>query len=68
MDAIADRKNELEDVEYIACLALRPYKIFQSEYREAFPLVSAFLQQRRAERDGQVGMGQLFAQQRGQFL
>lgn len=42
MDAIADRKDELQDVEYISCLALRPYKIFQPEYRKAFPLVSAF--------------------------
>ena len=42
MDAIADRHPELEDVEYVACLALRPYKIFNPEYRKAFPLVSAF--------------------------
>jgi acyl-CoA hydrolase len=42
MDAIADRKDELKDVEYSNCLTLRPYKIFKPEYRETFKLVFAF--------------------------
>ena len=28
-DAIADRKDELKDVEWITCLTLRPYKLFK---------------------------------------
>jgi len=43
MDAIADRKDELTDVEYFNCLTLRPYKIFQPEYRKAFTIISGFL-------------------------
>ncbi len=42
MDAIADRKDELRDVEYICALVLRPYKIFQPEYRETFTLAIGF--------------------------
>jgi 4-hydroxybutyrate CoA-transferase len=42
MDAVADRKDELKNVEYINCLTLRPYKIFQPEYREAFKLAFGF--------------------------
>ncbi|HRR40943.1 MAG TPA: acetyl-CoA hydrolase/transferase C-terminal domain-containing protein [Syntrophales bacterium] len=42
MDAIADRKDELKDVEYINCLTLRPYKIFKPEYRDAFKVVCGF--------------------------
>jgi 4-hydroxybutyrate CoA-transferase len=42
MDAIADRKDELRNVEYINCLTLRPYKIFKPEYREAFTLAFGF--------------------------
>jgi 4-hydroxybutyrate CoA-transferase len=42
MDAIADRKDELRDVEYIFALVLRPYKIFKPEYRDAFSLVCGF--------------------------
>ncbi|MDQ5984551.1 MAG: putative butyrate:acetyl-CoA coenzyme A-transferase [Syntrophus sp. SKADARSKE-3] len=42
MDAIADRKDELEDVEYTNCLVLRPYKIFKPEYRDTFKLVFGF--------------------------
>ena len=42
MDAIADRKDELSDVEYLPTLVLRPYKIFQPEYRSVFTLLSGF--------------------------
>jgi len=42
MDAIADRKAELKDVDYNFALVLRPYKIFQPEYRDTFNLVPAF--------------------------
>jgi 4-hydroxybutyrate CoA-transferase len=42
MDAIADRKDELEDVSYFSCLTLRPYKIFQPEYRKTFTLLAGF--------------------------
>jgi 4-hydroxybutyrate CoA-transferase len=42
MDAVADRKGELKDVEYDFALILRPYKIFQPEYRDSFKLVCAF--------------------------
>lgn len=42
MDAIADRKDELHDVEYFSCLTMRPYKIYQPEYRQAFTLASGF--------------------------
>ena len=42
MDAIADRVDELKDVEYINCLTLRPYKIFKPEYRKTFTLVFGF--------------------------
>lgn len=43
MDAIADRANELENVEYYSCLTMRPYKIFKPEYRKTFILESGFL-------------------------
>ncbi len=39
MDAIADRKDELKDVEFFSVYTLWPYKIFQPEYREAFKLI-----------------------------
>lgn len=42
MDAVADRKDELRDVEYINCLTVRPYKIFQPEYRDTFKLAFGF--------------------------
>ncbi|HEU20688.1 MAG TPA: hypothetical protein ENO00_15130, partial [Deltaproteobacteria bacterium] len=42
MDAIADRKDELNDVDYNFALVLRPYKIFQPEYRDTFTLIPAF--------------------------
>ncbi len=41
-DAIADRKDELKDVEWITCLTLRPYKLFKPEYRDTFYFVSGF--------------------------
>ncbi len=43
MDAIADRKDELKDVEFNALLTLRPYKIFKPEYRGAFRINAGFL-------------------------
>jgi len=42
MDAIADRNDELENVEFWSNLALRPYKIYQPEYRKTFTLISSF--------------------------
>lgn len=42
MDAIADRKDEVSDVDYNLALVLRPYKIFQPEYRDTFTLIPAF--------------------------
>ena len=42
MDAIADRKDELEDIEYVFAFILRPYKLLQPEYRDTFDLVSTF--------------------------
>jgi 4-hydroxybutyrate CoA-transferase len=43
VDTIADRHNELEDVEVICCLILRPYKFFKPEYRKTFNLVFPFI-------------------------
>jgi len=43
MDAIADRKDELTDCEFHACLTLRPYKILQPEYRKSFKITAGFL-------------------------
>lgn len=43
MDAIADRKDELQNVEYYSCLTMRPYKIYKPEYRKTFLLSSGFL-------------------------
>jgi hypothetical protein len=42
MDAIADRKDELEDVVYISSLVFHPYKIFTPEYRKPFYLMTGF--------------------------
>jgi len=42
MDAIADRKDELKDVECIFCLTVRPYKLFKPEYRDTFKLAFGF--------------------------
>jgi len=42
MDAIADRKDELEDIDYISSLVFHPYKIFNPEYRKTFRLITGF--------------------------
>ena len=42
VDAIADRKDELEDVQYISALVFHPYKIFTPEYRKPFQLICGF--------------------------
>jgi acyl-CoA hydrolase len=42
MEAIADRKDELKDVEYIFALVFRPYKIFKPEYSGTFKLTCGF--------------------------
>jgi 4-hydroxybutyrate CoA-transferase len=42
MDAVADRKDELEDVDYISSLVFHPYKIFNPECRKAFRLITGF--------------------------
>jgi 4-hydroxybutyrate CoA-transferase len=42
MDAIADRKDELKDIEYVSVLQFHPYKIFGPECRETFKLVCGF--------------------------
>ena len=43
MDAIADRKDELSDIEYFSCITMRPYKIYRPEYRKTFRLFSGFM-------------------------
>ena len=45
MDAIADRKDELEDVQYINALVFHPYKIFTPEYMETFDMMCGFYNQ-----------------------
>jgi len=42
MDAVADRKDELEDIDYISSLVFHPYKIFNTEYRKTFRLITGF--------------------------
>jgi len=42
VDAIADRKDELENVQYISALVFHPYKIFTPEYRKPFYLMCGF--------------------------
>jgi 4-hydroxybutyrate CoA-transferase len=42
MDTIADRKDELEDIDYISALVFHFYKIFNPEYRKTFRLISGF--------------------------
>jgi len=42
IDAIADRKDELENVDYISSLVFHLYKIFNPEYRKSFRLISGF--------------------------
>lgn len=41
-DAIADRKDELKNVEWRWNLAIRPYKMFKPEYRGTFKITSGF--------------------------
>jgi 4-hydroxybutyrate CoA-transferase len=43
VDTIADRHNELEDVEVTCNLIMRPYKLFKPEYRKTFKLVFPFI-------------------------
>jgi 4-hydroxybutyrate CoA-transferase len=43
MDAIADRKDELKDVEWRANLILRPHKMLKPEYNQFFKITSAFV-------------------------
>jgi 4-hydroxybutyrate CoA-transferase len=45
IDAIAERGNELEDVQYISFLQSHPYKIYQPAYRKTFRLMSCFYSQ-----------------------
>src|SRR4030065_2574974 len=42
MDAVADRKDELTDVDYISALVFHFYKIFNPEYRKTFRLITGF--------------------------
>jgi len=42
MDAIADRRNELKDVQFVSALQFHPYKIFAPECRETFRLLCGF--------------------------
>jgi len=42
VDAIADRKDELENVQYVSALVFHPYKIFTPEYRKPFYLICGF--------------------------
>ncbi len=42
LDAIADRKESLKDIEYINCLILKPYKLLRPEYRDTFHLAFEF--------------------------
>jgi len=41
-DAIADRKDDLKNIEWRWNLAIRPYKIFKPEYRNTFKITSGF--------------------------
>ncbi len=45
MDTVADRKNELENVQYISALVFHPYKIFSPEYSKTFDLMCGFYNQ-----------------------
>src|SRR4030042_1974271 len=42
MDAVADRKDELREVEYVSALEFHPYKIFGPECQESFTLICGF--------------------------
>jgi 4-hydroxybutyrate CoA-transferase len=45
MDAIADRNDDLEDIQHVSMLVFHPYKIFRPEYRKTFRLISGFYSQ-----------------------
>ena len=45
IDAIADCKDNLEDIQYVSHLVFHPYKIFRPEYRKTFRLISGFYSQ-----------------------
>ena len=45
MDAIADRKDELKNVQYISALVFHPYKIFAREYMKTFDMMCGFYNQ-----------------------
>lgn len=45
LDAIADRKDELSDVQYVSMLTFGFYKILQPEYRDTFRLICGFYSQ-----------------------
>jgi len=45
IDAIADCKDNLEDIQYVSMLVFHPYKIFRPEYRKTFKLISGFYSQ-----------------------
>jgi 4-hydroxybutyrate CoA-transferase len=45
LDAVADRKDELEDVQFMSALSFHPYKIFTPEYRKPFRLMCGFYSQ-----------------------
>jgi 4-hydroxybutyrate CoA-transferase len=42
MDAVADRKDELKDIQYINALVFHPYKIFAPEYMKTFDMMCGF--------------------------
>ena len=42
MDAVADRKDELRDVQYVNALVFHPYKIFAPEYKKTFDMMCGF--------------------------
>jgi 4-hydroxybutyrate CoA-transferase len=42
VDAIAGRKDDLKDIEFMINLAIRPYKILEPAYRDTFHLMSGF--------------------------
>jgi 4-hydroxybutyrate CoA-transferase len=45
IDAVADRKDELKDIQYINALVFHPYKIFAPEYKETFDMMCGFYNQ-----------------------
>ena len=42
MDAVADRKDEIKDIQYINALVFHPFKIFAPEYKETFDIMCGF--------------------------